>query len=212
MYRRNEKGEVCGVLTDFDLSSWTADLAKDYTRTSQQRTGTPPYMACGLLDGLDPSHLYRHDAESMFYIMVMLASRYEIRAPKGGGGGVQILQDPGELPFDDWFDKPSYKQLADSKRGFLTQARGDLELSPTFEDFRDWLRAIRVSFRKGVIAQQTHGDLVDERMHEKKRRRKAMPQFDEETLGGHVYYSTLVDPAPKLKGKLKGLVVRYESK
>ena len=205
MYRRNEKGEVCGVLTDFDLSSWTVDLAKDYMMTSQQRTGTPPYMAYGLLEGSDPSHLYRHDAESMFYIMVMLASRYEIRAPNG----VQILQEPRKLPFDGWFDQPSYKELADFKYRFLTRPKWDLELSPTFKDFHDWLRTIRLSFRKGVGAKDKHEGLVEEYQHQNKRR-KAIPRFDEETLGGHIHYSTLVEPAPGLKGKLKGLVVRYD--
>ena len=212
MYRRNKKGKVFGVLTDFDLSSWKVDLAKDYMRTSQQRTGTPPYMAYGLLKGSDASHLYRHDVESIFYIMLMLATRYEIRAPKRGeGGGVQILQEPRKLPFDGWFDQPSYEQLADSKRGFIADT-GNLNLSPVFEDFRHWLQVLRVSFRRGVRSKETHADLVDEYEHEKKRRRKAMPQFDEETLGGHIYYSTLVDPARGLEGKLKGLVVRYKPK
>ena len=51
MYRitkeKNEAGvieeKVCGVLTDFDLASWTNTLNQDYTKTSQQRTGTPPW-------------------------------------------------------------------------------------------------------------------------------------------------------------------------
>lgn len=36
------------------------------------------------------------------------------------------------------------------------------------------------------------------------------PEFDEETLGGHLTYSVLVNPARHLTGKLKGLVVRYD--
>ena len=71
--------------------------------TPQQSTGTPPYMAYGLLEGADPSHLYRHDAESMFYIMAMLATRYEIR---GEGEGIQIRQEPVKLPFGQWFNQP----------------------------------------------------------------------------------------------------------
>ena len=49
----NAKGEperrVYGVLTDYDLSSWTEELTDDYSKTSQERTGTPPYMAHELL-------------------------------------------------------------------------------------------------------------------------------------------------------------------
>lgn len=67
------------MLTDFNLASWTKDLGKDYTRTSQQRTETPPCMAHGLLDGSDDRHLYRHDPESLFYIMLIVATHYEIQ-------------------------------------------------------------------------------------------------------------------------------------
>ena len=70
--------QVCGVLTDFDLLSWTASLTGDYTKTSQQQTRTPPYMAHGSLGGVDPIHLYRHDLESLFYIMLILATHYKI--------------------------------------------------------------------------------------------------------------------------------------
>jgi hypothetical protein len=58
---------IYGVLTDFDLTSWRRDLDKDYTKTSQQMTGTPPYMAHGFLDGSEPLHLYRHDMKSLLH-------------------------------------------------------------------------------------------------------------------------------------------------
>ena len=83
MYRSiEEAGEkpkkVYGVLTDYDLSSWTNSLNPDYTKTSQQRTGTPPYMAQELLRGLSPLHLYRHDVESLFYVMLLVSARHSI--------------------------------------------------------------------------------------------------------------------------------------
>ena len=86
---KNEAGvveeKVCGVLTDFDLASWTNTLNQDYTKTSQQRTGTPPpHITHGLLDGSDGLHLYRHDLESLFYIMLILATHYKVRAPGEG--------------------------------------------------------------------------------------------------------------------------------
>jgi len=92
--------KVYGMLTDYDLSSWTASLTPDYTKTSQQRTGTPPFMAHGLLKGTDKLHLYRHDVESIFHIMLILATQYEIQAPKEGkGGGVRARQGLKELPY-----------------------------------------------------------------------------------------------------------------
>ena len=199
------KSRVYGVLTDYDLASWTSSLTRDYTKTSQQRTGTPPFMAFGLLDGSDGLHLYRHDVESFFYVMVMIATQYEIRARrKGDAGGVQIRQ--GKLPFERWFGQPLYEDLASFKKTFLLDLEY-LDLSPTFEDFRGWLLELQISFNRGLLcARQRKLETVTVS------RSKGTPApFDEETLGGHVDYSALTDPARHLEGKLKGLVVRYRS-
>ena len=83
MYRlleeMNANGEkvykVYGVLTNYDLSSWTDSLNPNYTKTSQQWTGTPPYMAQELLKGTSHLYLYRHDVKSLFYIMLLMSAR-----------------------------------------------------------------------------------------------------------------------------------------
>lgn len=74
---------VYGVRTDYDLSLWTNAMNPDYARASQQRTGTPPYMAHELLIGTSDVHLYRHDLESLFYIMLLMSARHTIEPPKG---------------------------------------------------------------------------------------------------------------------------------
>ena len=53
-------GKVRGVLTDYDLASWAASLTSDYTRT------------------------LRHGVESLVYVMLILATQYEIQAPREG--------------------------------------------------------------------------------------------------------------------------------
>ena len=200
------KSKVYGVLTDYDLASWTSSLTSDYTKTSQQRTGTPPFMAFGLLDGSDGLHLYRHDVESFFYVMLIMATQYKIQARrKGDAGGVRMRQ--GKLPFDLWFDEPSYVKLAFFKKGFLLDLEY-LDLSPTFEDFRGWLVKLRRSFNRGLLCAKQHKS--DEDAMESCDEGSPAP-FDEETLGGYVNYSALTDPARNLKGKLKGLVIRYRS-
>ena len=220
-------GKVYGVLTDFDLSSWTDDLASDRTKTSQQRTGTPPYMAFEILKETDPVHLYRHDVESLLYIMLVLATHYEIETPgkRKPGGRLRMRQGDGELPFQSWFDQPSCKELSSLKYNFLSST-DDIPLSPNFWDFRDWLSELHLSFRLGLRSEGAYKDM--EKMQAWHRRMgrgrgrgrgrggvqsrgEAIPQFDNETLGGHVSYSTLVDPARYLTGKLRGLIVRYES-
>ena len=204
MYRRTEEGRIYGVLTDFDLSSFTVHLGSDYTKTSQQRTGTPPYMAYGLLGGSDTSHLYRHDVESLFYIILILATRYEMQG--GDERGLRKRQGLDALPYDLWFNQPSYVALASFKHTFLTTS-GDLDLSPEFEDFSGWLESLRQSFRRGVRSADDHVEVL--RVW-RKRQNGAAPQFDEETMGGHVSYSALIGPAHDLTGKLEGLIIRHD--
>lgn len=217
VWEENEVGVIekkaCGVLTDFDLASWTDDLKKDYTKTSQQRTGTPPFMAYGLLRGSDALHLYRHDLESLFYIMLILATHYEIQLPtEEEEGGLHMRQGLEELPYEMWFDQPSYRTLASLKYDFLSGSER-LDLSPDFEDFRNWLGRLRRSFRKGFRAKQIHEELTahsEPMTQSDESEDEAESEFDDETLGGRVDYSTLISPVRKLKGKLEGLTIRYD--
>ena len=209
MYRIVD-GKVCGVLTDFDLSSWTADLKNDYTKTSQQRTGTPPFMAYELLDESDVIHLYRHDLESLFYIMLILATHYDIQPPtEEEDGGLRMRQSYNELPYEIWFGQPSYETLSALKHAFFSKRRS-LDLSPDFEDFRDWLEDLRLSFRLGINAKETH-EIYSTALRQRQGDRSGVaPEFDDETLGGHVNYSALIDPVCRLNGELEGLIIRYD--
>ncbi|KEP48718.1 kinase domain protein [Rhizoctonia solani 123E] len=55
-----------------------ADLGKSVnklgTPSSNHRTGTLPFMAIDLLVGAPPPHLYRHDLESFFYVLVWICA------------------------------------------------------------------------------------------------------------------------------------------
>ena len=162
-------------------------------------------MAHGLLDGSDPLHLYRHDAESLFYIMLILATHYEIRAPKRGrGGGVRARKGP--LHFQMWFDAPDYDTLGEKKSDFFTKSKR-FKVSPSFEGIHDWLLKLRKSFSRGFRAkhQLLDGDDTEESCAE-----GTPAPFDDETLGGYVTYSAFVQPARHLKGTLEGLVIRYD--
>ena len=204
--------KVYGVLADFGLSSWTKDMNEDYSKMSQQRTGTPPFMTYELLDGSDGLHLYRHNLESLFYTMLILVTRYEIQPlTEKEEGGLRMRQGLEELPYQNWFGEPTYDALADHKRTFFSKLQ-DLDLSPDFEDFREWLEELRLSFRLGIHAKENYEDAL---MALQSRRRGGSEggvtrKFDYETLDGHAEYSTLIDPAHDLKGELEGLVIRYD--
>ena len=204
--------KVYGVLMDFDLSSWTKDMKENYSKTSQQRTGTPPFMAYELLGESDVIHLYRHDLESLFYVMLILATHYEIQPPtEKEEGGLRMRQGLDELPYKLWFGQPTYKALAHYKHGFFSDM-GRLNLSPDFEDFRSWLMDLRRSFRRGIRAKETYQDELEVLLENQGDgfEDEATPEFEYETLGGHVHYSTLINPVRELQGKLRGLIIRYD--
>ncbi|KAG2153590.1 uncharacterized protein EDB93DRAFT_1135630 [Suillus bovinus] len=83
-------GQWIGVLNDYDLSSIKRDGP-----SGKERTGTVPFMALDLLDedGLEGkvTHLYRHDAESLVWVLVWVCLRYQ--------GGKLIKNG---RPLDEW--------------------------------------------------------------------------------------------------------------
>jgi len=200
--------KVYGVLTDYDLSSWK-ELRADYTRTSQQRTGTPPYMALELLKGNSTTHLYRHDIESLFYIMLMMCGRHTIVHSRGEADAEaksRVVMRGGKLPYPEWFEEQDDHTLGNTKFAFFVDLEA-IDLSPSFEDFRAWLQALQDLFSDGIMLKCAD------------RRRKKLAEdspsgrapFDDETLGGHFNYSSFIEPVRRLTGELEGLTIRYSS-
>jgi len=199
--------KVYGVLTDYDLSSWKEELKTDYTRTSQQRSGTPPYMAHELLKGRSRTHLYRHDMESLFYIMLLMCGRRTIVHSSGEADTEAksgAVMREGRLPYAEWFGTRNYASLGKYKSSFFLDLE-DIDLSPPFEDFRVWLEDLQYRFSEGISAR-------DARMRREKRAgNSAGSPFDDETLGGHINYSFFIEPVGRLTGQLEGLTIRYTS-
>ncbi|KAJ7650274.1 hypothetical protein FB45DRAFT_1017669 [Roridomyces roridus] len=71
MFRRDPHNPeiLYGVIIDFDLAK---DVNNPDASTSNQRTGTQPFMALDLLAAEPPSRLYRHDLESFMYVLAFL--------------------------------------------------------------------------------------------------------------------------------------------
>jgi hypothetical protein len=204
------EGKVYGVLADYDLSLWTASLKAGDAKTSQQHAGTPPYMAQELLKGTSTIHLYRHDIESLFYVMLTMCGRRTIDDARGG----MAMRD-GVLPYQMWFNLERSYTLGCIKGSFFWDAEA-IELSPPFDDFRVWLEDIQRCFGKGFISKASPSreepsewvrrwceGLLDEVI-------PTPTPFDDETLGGYVNYSAIIEPTRRLEGELKGLVIRYD--
>ena len=92
--------------------------------------------------------------------------------------------------------------LGSSRTMFLLETQY-IELSSVFEDFRPWLKNHHFCFSDGF-------DL--ERSFDKRKLRtegtvvgSSTPEFDEETLWGHITFDKIVAPVSSLTGKLEGL-------
>ncbi|KAJ4494787.1 kinase-like domain-containing protein [Lentinula edodes] len=71
---RVKDGKKYGVLNDWDLAIW---VDQRDTSTSQFRTGTRPYMAHEQHSpDWEGPHRYRHDMESLFYVILLLATLF----------------------------------------------------------------------------------------------------------------------------------------
>jgi hypothetical protein len=70
---------VKGIVNDWDMASHLDATGEVPTSTARHRTGTIPFMASDLLDNDPPPHLYRHDLESFFYILVWAAVHFDIQ-------------------------------------------------------------------------------------------------------------------------------------
>lgn len=69
---RKEGSNVYAVLNDLDRAI-NADIQG---QPSKESTGTMPFMAVDLLEKPPTVHMYRHDLESLFYVLVWITSRF----------------------------------------------------------------------------------------------------------------------------------------
>ncbi|KAK0231483.1 hypothetical protein IW262DRAFT_1292362 [Armillaria fumosa] len=195
MYWKDGEGNVFGVLIDFDLSS----LIPIEEAKSLRRTGTPPYMALDLLKERKDSgpHLYRHDLEALFYVMLMICCRHSI-IKKVQQNGTQLEEISAN--FSEWFDRTmSWNILAKVKTSFFMDDE-PLPVSPCFEGFRRCLNAIRRKFKRGFVARDDAKDEADtwnaleddinidgDAPLESEPQKPVQP-FNADTLGGHIKY------------------------
>ena len=165
MYRRLPDGKIVGVLNDYDLAS-VVDEKKVQVPTSTQRTGTKPFMAIDLLSDEPPLHLYRHDLESMFWVMIWHVCRYE----DGEFRGDQAL-------FEEW-TRVSTLGLAKEKRSFLYEL--DVKPAQTYQLLTPLLENMLLVLDDGIRAKNMS-------------RMRKDSTFDHSTLNGRVSFQVFED-------------------
>ena len=156
---RKEEGNVYAVLNDLDRAVY-ADVQG---QLSKEGTGTWPFMALDLL--LRPPktvHLYRHDLESLFYILVWITSRFH----KG-----KEIEDP---PLESWEDV-NVKLVRASKISFLL-GHGEYKPTGEFESLGELIDDMGRMFGVGYMTRNYH--------------RGQDPHFATDTLGGRVTFDS----------------------
>ncbi|KDQ23804.1 hypothetical protein PLEOSDRAFT_162191 [Pleurotus ostreatus PC15] len=182
--------EVVGVLNDWDLST-RVDVVGNSTN---HRTGTGPFMALDLLGKEPPVHLYRHDLESLFYVLIWAAVHYDI----GGKVPYSHTVDPALEKWNGDFEEARVAKLA-----FFSDAESVLEhLQPVFEPLREaWIEPLLDLFRKArananLLARAKKGGQSSKQLARKQRK---LPKYsddesDEERIDGKEH--PVPPPAP----------------
>ncbi|KAG8936494.1 hypothetical protein FRC03_008368, partial [Tulasnella sp. 419] len=153
MYYRY-KGQVMGVLNDYDLSTLVGS-DNDDGPSGKDWTGTLPYMALELLEPAalagHVEHTYHHDFEAFIWVLTWVAHRYQ--------GGKEIPNPP----FNLW--KADNEKCLLKKRVFRDKLiTKQLEHRPTGSYASVWQSCGKVFMRTAffILAEEEKLDTVDE--------------------------------------------------
>src|ERR1700733_7205210 len=132
MYRK-KAGKIFGVLNDYDLSIFRSTT----NPSSKNRTGTKPFMAIDLLGQNPDVHRYRHDLESMFYVIAYVTSRYH--------DGKEIA----EPPLQDWIELGE-NYMRPTKMMFIHETLPPI--TPFYAKLHTWTSKMRIMISDGRSA------------------------------------------------------------
>ncbi|KAJ4467704.1 hypothetical protein C8J55DRAFT_525635 [Lentinula edodes] len=183
---REKNGQKYGVLNDWDLASWLS--TQNEVSTSKFRTGTKPYMAHEQHSSKwQGPHRFRHDLESVFYVILLLVSLYSSPTEK------VRFPSTGDDRYEKWHKQDDGVLLG--QKGNIVRA-GDWQPfpQPFFSGFTLWLAALQKNLRRGIFNLENHKHAVLAASQPLKpgRRPPQVPFFDEDTLGGYFSYKKVV--------------------
>ncbi|KAF9064307.1 hypothetical protein BDP27DRAFT_1333676 [Rhodocollybia butyracea] len=183
MMVRTIDGKKYGVLNDFDLAVLVE--RDDPTPTSNHRTGTRPFMSHEQHGFFwKGPHRARHDLESFFYVTLLLACLYEKPS-------VKVIATGLDTQYETWMVSGD-KDLHVTKRDIITNGSWNPPVQSYFGRLDAWLYQIHSALYSGfrelqdfrLIQRNINLGLVDDD--------EPLPEFNEETLNGHVTYDTMI--------------------
>ncbi|KAJ3877608.1 hypothetical protein F5051DRAFT_296456, partial [Lentinula edodes] len=138
---RAMNGRKYGVLNDWDLASWFN--TQNEVSTSKFRTGTKPYMAHEQhsSDWQGP-HRFRHDLESVFYVILLLVSLYSSPTEK------VCFPSTGDHRYEKWH-KEDDSFLDGRKLKIINSGNWQPFPQPFFSGFTSWSIPLQRSMRRG---------------------------------------------------------------
>ncbi|RDB16002.1 hypothetical protein Hypma_003583 [Hypsizygus marmoreus] len=149
----NHNLQVQGILNDWDLASLLCSSGYLSAADKKRRTGSVPFMAVDLLDDYLPPHVYRHDLESFFYILVWAAVHFDFK---------NHIKRPVDKLLAPWM--LTHGECRTAKIAFLYNERVSSEVfSKVGDDFRGvleaWIKPLRTLFQQGLEWDQpsSHG-------------------------------------------------------
>ncbi len=160
-------GKVYGVLVDFDNA---LDLATP-TAPNEWHSGTKPFMAVDRLKSKPPPHIYRHDLESFYYVLLWAAIHFDLKGKKHRKTPV-ALRKWTLAHGPDRYSIPRKEKIA-----FWTKDTREV-LGLVSDEFRplikSWIKPLTCLFWSGFSG------MKDETQ-------------DRETLGGHVTFEKFME-------------------
>ncbi|KAJ3748058.1 hypothetical protein DFH05DRAFT_880293 [Lentinula detonsa] len=181
---RGKKGEKFGVLNDWDLAVWVNDLRDG--PTSKFRTGTTPYMAHEQHDiEWKGPHRYRHDMESMFYVILLLTCLCSSPSEK--------LVDPPVTNFcyEQWHEQGDFSLRA-TKESLIHRGAWQPSTTTFFDGFSLWLVKLQLKLRLGFVELANYQNAKTTQQVKWQRPDPALLNFNEDTLGGHFSYEEMI--------------------
>lgn len=162
MYDPNEPES--GYLVDLDRAERVMDVE---TKTKLAREPCPPvgtkaFLSIDLCTDEPVLHLYRHDLESLFYVLAWIGTRYDDGKRNNSNA------------FAEW-ESGEWETIKKQKRALFSSGYEYPEETQSWM-VDNWLIPLGELFGKGYAARDqalAEGTLAD---------------FDDETLGGHITY------------------------
>ncbi|KAJ3901621.1 hypothetical protein F5879DRAFT_1003770 [Lentinula edodes] len=174
---RVKDGKKYGVLNDWDLAIWLDE--RDVISTSQFRTGTRPYMAHEQHSpDWEGPHRYRHDMESLFYVILLLATLFSNPSEK------DHEHSKKRQPYTKWFTQGD-DFLLDKKISIIFIILWRPNLTQFFHGFLQWLGRLQQCLYDGFTAYTGFVKRQTDNPHQ-------VLHFNDDTLGGHFSYDRLV--------------------